>query len=154
MGNNVLQDIIRNFIEQSKTNKLSTNLYPKEFNNFKVRISFGKGRVAKVPWIAFLSGRNKVMSGYYPAILLYKEVEKLFVVFGESERYNPKYNWKLNIEYPTIAKYFNLIESKKLKYSNCHIFSSYYINSLDLDKIENDIKVVLNIYETQIIEEL
>ena len=45
-------DFLKAFIKQTKTASLKTKDYPKEFLDLKLKVSFGHGALAKVPWIA------------------------------------------------------------------------------------------------------
>jgi len=67
--------------------------YPTEFAGLRVRVSFGRGIPAHVPWIAFLADGMEVRDGYYPVYLYYKENEKLVLCFGFSEENQHHREW-------------------------------------------------------------
>ncbi len=48
------------FIIQSKSEDIRTRDYINNYKNFAEKISFGKGRVSNIPWIAFLKGDNEI----------------------------------------------------------------------------------------------
>ena len=45
-------DFLKQFIKQTKTDILKTKDYPKEFLDLKMKVSFGQGALARVPWVA------------------------------------------------------------------------------------------------------
>ena len=50
---NSLNEILNAFIIQSKTGNLKVSHYPKEYLDLKMKVSFGMGASAKIPWISF-----------------------------------------------------------------------------------------------------
>ena len=76
-------DFLKQFIKQANTDSLKTKQYPKKFLDFFIKVSFGQGTLANIPWIAF---RKTVSSGpYYPVYLFYKEEGKLILSYGIRE---------------------------------------------------------------------
>jgi 5-methylcytosine-specific restriction protein B len=53
------------FLKQTTTSELKTKDYTKRFKGLKVKVSFGQGVVAKIPWISFL-GKNQSTSVGFP----------------------------------------------------------------------------------------
>jgi hypothetical protein len=50
--NNFMENIhviLNNFIIQSKSGDLKTSMYPKDFQDLKLKVSFGMGAPARVP---------------------------------------------------------------------------------------------------------
>ena len=45
---------IQKFLAQAKTSKLTTADYKREAYGLKVKVSFGQGGVARIPWMSFL----------------------------------------------------------------------------------------------------
>ena len=72
-----MMEFLKSFIIQAQTDDLRTRDYPKQFLGLKMKVSFGMGMPAKVPWIAFLAPGMSVSGGYYPVYLYYKEQDKL-----------------------------------------------------------------------------
>ena len=66
-------DFLRQFIKQTTTDSLKTKDYPKEFLDLKMKVSFGQGALARVPWIALRAPDMPVSSGYYLVYLFYKK---------------------------------------------------------------------------------
>ncbi|MGN6399976.1 MAG: hypothetical protein ACTHMD_05955, partial [Flavisolibacter sp.] len=51
---------IEKFLKQAKSGDLGTREYIKEYMGLKVKVSFGQGTPARIPWIAFLKGNQTV----------------------------------------------------------------------------------------------
>lgn len=45
---------LKKFLAQAQTNDLKTKGYIKEFQGLEVKVSFGQGTQACIPWISFL----------------------------------------------------------------------------------------------------
>jgi 5-methylcytosine-specific restriction protein B len=61
--------IIEQFLKDAASGNLKTRHYPKEFQSLQMKVSFGQGGLAKVPWIAFLRDGQQVQNGIYPVYL-------------------------------------------------------------------------------------
>lgn len=79
------------FLNQAQTDGLAVNGYQNIYNGLRVRVSFGQGNPARVPWIAFLdsTGVNQVSNGIYPVYLYYKSRGILILAYGVSETNRP-----------------------------------------------------------------
>ena len=65
MNDNEKLDVpfIDDFIKQSRTGNLKTKgLYPEYIQSLKIKISFGQGTPAAIPWISFLGPEMFKMS--------------------------------------------------------------------------------------------
>jgi len=123
-----LKQFVEPFLEQAKSSDLTVGKYPKDYMGLKVLVSFGKGNVAKVPWIAFLSPGQKVSEGIYPILLLYKGAGVLVLAYGVSEVNRPRLSWEL-VNTPTIESYAKSCDVKMEKYRTSLFHSSYDINN-------------------------
>jgi len=160
-GTSSFKNLLNSFIKQSHTNNLKTASYPKNFRNLEVKVSFGQGNQALIPWIAFLGLNNKVQKGIYPVFLYYKDIGTLILSFGVSETENPDYLWS-----EIIQKENKLIQSKfKVKrYGDSLIFKTYKViyDSNDIkyrdlesnwdvtSNLEKDIDEIINIYKREL----
>lgn len=88
---------LREFLEQSQTGNLKTAHYPKEFGTYRMKVSFGQGVAARVPWISFFPPGMSTSNGYYPVYLYYKDANKLVLSFGVSETNDFGRAWKPEI---------------------------------------------------------
>ena len=122
-------DFLKKFIKQTNTGSLKTKEYPKKFLDFFIKVSFGQGTLANIPWIAF---RKTVSSGpYYPVYLFYKEEEKLILSYGiREEGKKPQNTWDKNI-HETKTKISDFIENPK-RYGDSYVHKYYE------PRIEND----------------
>ena len=85
--------VIDKFLRQAQTSNLKQKEFPKSYKGYKVRVSFGAGNVARIPWIAILKSPNEVTNGIYPVYLYYKEINKLILSYGISETVDSGSNW-------------------------------------------------------------
>jgi len=91
-------DEVRKFIKQAKTGELKTkDLYSDKIFSYKLKVSFGQGNIAQIPWIAFLGEGQEVSDGIYPVFLYYKTSDHLVLSYGISETKSPKKNWSDSI---------------------------------------------------------
>lgn len=140
-------DELNRFLEQTKTDDLKYSSYSKSFINLKVKVSFGQGVKADVPWIAFLKGSNTVQKGIYPFYLFYKNLNLLVLAYGVSQTHEPPNNWVL--DNPTsISKYFVDHHLGKLSnYGSSYVYKVYNTdNPLNRDEIEEDLLDIIDIY--------
>jgi hypothetical protein len=91
-------DFLDQFVLQSHDGNLKTSQYSKEFADLKMKVSFGMGMAAKVPWISFTAPGMSTSNGYYPVYLYYKDVNLLILSFGISETSEYSTNWPLDIQ--------------------------------------------------------
>ncbi|MEX2054016.1 MAG: DUF3578 domain-containing protein, partial [Candidatus Colwellbacteria bacterium] len=73
---------LEKFILQAQEGDLKTKDYTKSIGPLSVRVSFGQGASARVPWIAFLNRTQNVQKGIYPVILYYKSKDTLIFAYG------------------------------------------------------------------------
>lgn len=144
------QELVK-FIEQAKTNDLGTtrNNYLQKYQGFAIRISFGQGGAAKIPWISFLSNGQTTSNGIYPVYLYFKSENLLILAYGVSVTNIPNKKWELK-NLKTITEYF---EENKLgepfNYGNSYIFRTYNSNQLpSTSTIDNDLNEILNYYKS------
>lgn len=114
------------FTIQAQQSDLKTSPYPKEWGDLRLRISFGMGAPARVPWIAFVAPEMAVSKGFYPAYLYYKEMETLILayVISETEEYATSWPPEIMNSTKTIAAHF---DKDVPRYGNSFVFKSYKI---------------------------
>ena len=88
-------DFLKQFIKQTKTDSLKTKDYPKEFLDLKMKVSFGQGALARVPWVALRAPDMPVSNGYNPVYLFYKKQGILVLSYGISETHIPEKSWEI-----------------------------------------------------------
>lgn len=130
---NLLQ-LINEFLVQAHKGDLKTSSYPKEWSGLKMKVSFGMGAPARIPWIAFIAPEMQVSKGFYPVYLYYKELSTLILAYGISETEEFTKTWPAEImnSTQTIQAYFN---KDVPRYGDSYVFKAYRIN-LDAERIE------------------
>jgi len=126
--------ILKQFLLQAQKEDLKTSSYPKEWAGLKMKVSFGIGTPARVPWIAFIAPEMQVSRGFYPVYLYYKELETLILAYGVSETEEFPKSWPAEImnSSPTISAFFN----KDIpRYGSSFVFKAYKIG-VDNEKVE------------------
>lgn len=124
------QTIINTFLLQTQQSDLKTAFYPKEWVGLRMKVSFGMGAPARVPWIAFVAPEMAVSKGFYPVYLYYKELETLILAYGISETEEFGTSWPPEImnSTPTITAYF---DKDVPRYGNSFVFKAYQIKFVD-----------------------
>jgi len=136
------------FLEQTKTNNLATGDYLPEYQRLTVKVGFGKGNIARVPWVAFLKEPHTVQKGIYPVYLYYKEKGLLVLAYGVSEAYDPPISWDIE-NAQTIKSFFEeKFSEKPPRYGASMVYQTYDVKNDQLDKeqIESDLNNILNKY--------
>jgi len=141
-------DELIKFLKQAKTNELKTKGYLRSYANLKVKVSFGQGYPANIPWISFLAEPYTTADGIYPVYLYYKDEDLLILAHGISETNTPKQHWDLK-DAKKISKYFeeeNLNEP--YRYGDSFVFKVYDINNLpSRDVIDSDLNEIIERYQ-------
>lgn len=135
------------FISQASTGDLRSSTYLREFLNTRVKVSFGQGNPAAIPWIAFLKGSDTVQNGIYPVYLFYKDLNLLVLSYGVSETYNSVRNWNI-VNLKTIEDYF--LESgwpPPIRYRKSYVYKVYDLKQeLNQAIVNKDLSDLIAIY--------
>jgi 5-methylcytosine-specific restriction protein B len=136
------------FLSQARTNDLRTFGYIRDFEGLKIKISFGQGNQARVPWIAFLNNIDKVQNGIYPVYLFFKEKNLLILSYGVSETNVPLRKWNI----PNSKTIENLFSERNLgeppKYKNSFVFKCYDLeDEINENQINKDLQNIISIYK-------
>jgi len=139
---------LKNFLRQARTTDLKTKDYLKEYNSLRVKVSFGQGNNAVIPWIAFLRNGQTVQNGIYPVYLYFKNNNKLILAYGISETHSPQYNWP-DQDSIKIIDYFKKIGISANRYGESIVFKTYDITKkLDEETMEKDLLEITNYYKS------
>ncbi len=114
------------FLKQAKTGDLKISKYPKEWSDLRMKVSFGMGAPARVPWIAFVAPEMQVSKGFYPVYLYYKDLETLVLAYGISETAEFGTSWPAEImnTIQTIDAYF---DQSVPRYGDSFVFKAYKV---------------------------
>lgn len=135
------------FLNQAKTAELKTKHFDNKFDNFQVKVSFGQGVEARIPWISFLKKPNTTSNGIYPVYLYFKKENLLILAFGVSETYTPNVNWKLANPKKINDFFLSNGYSKPDRYGDSFVFKSYNVDNLpDKQELDSDLNEILTIY--------
>ena len=143
----IIFPILQAFLEQAKTDNLATKNYPATHNGLTMRVSFGAGNQAHVPWIGFLAAGQSPTKGIYPVYLYYKAENLLVLARGVSATNKPEKEWQGD-ELVTVNDYFDDSQGKKpIRYGESYVFESYDLNDvLDEFQVEDDLERLLGEY--------
>ena len=135
--------ILDQFIIQSNTQDLKYAHYPKKYNDLDMKISFGMGVPARIPWIAFIGNEMLVSNGFYPVYLYYKDLNMLILSYGISETSEYEQSWPDSIiSKKTKIKDFFEDNSKVHRYGSSFVHRVYTIdvkgNNVEYKLYEND----------------
>lgn len=125
-----LNEILNKFVIQSQEGDLKTAHYPKEWSGFTMKVSFGMGAPARVPWIGLMGEGMAVSRGINPVYLYYKQLGTLILAYGISETEESPENWPIEIlnNTETIQAHF---DQKVPRYGDSFVFKSYKVDVID-----------------------
>lgn len=107
---------------------LAVRGYPDAYRGMRLKVSFGKGNQAKVPWIAFLAEGQESQDGIYPVFLYYKADKVLILARGVSDTATPKLMWPVEMGAQTIDQFFQSKFRKDAdRYGSSFVFRAYHL---------------------------
>ncbi len=141
--------VIKDFLAQSKTGDLKTAHYPKRYNGLQLRVSFGRGVSARIPWLCFFKPPHTVTDGVYPGILYYKDKNQLVLTYGRSETNESSLHWPNVANLDTIEKwYLDTYNEKPERYGSSHIKSVYDLNKpLNSESLKDELDQMIAEYK-------
>ncbi|MFA5302158.1 MAG: DUF3578 domain-containing protein, partial [Bacteroidales bacterium] len=145
-NNSFYQQLIM-FLEQAKTDNMKKKHFVSQYQGTKVKVSFGSGGKATVPWISFLKGDNQTSNGIYPVYLYYKDIERLILAYGISDTNTPKLSWNIQNK-KTIKEYYQAYFAKDpFRYGGSYVYKVYDVNNLPPSEvITNDLNQIIKEY--------
>jgi hypothetical protein len=98
--------LIQTFLEQATAGtSLAVRNYSRSYQELEVKVSFGQGNIARVPWMAFLAKGQSVQRGIYPVLLFFRDQHLLMLCYGVSQTNIPGMEWK-GVEARTVREAF------------------------------------------------
>ncbi len=149
---NQIQALLDAFFKQAATEELSVRGYLDEYEALKVKVSFGKGNPARIPWIAFLGSKQEVNEGIYPVLLYFKEEKQLLLCFGVSETNTPSLSWGNLQGYPTVKEWF-LSHYKRGpdRYGESFVMKAYDVaQSIDINELTQLLSEMIRLYQQRL----
>lgn len=122
-----IAEVLKNFVVQANTDNLKTSHFPKEWEDFSVRVSFGMGAQARVPWIGLLIDETRSVSrGINPVYLYFRDLETLVLVYGVGEYGDDNESWPAEIisNSSTVQAHF---DQKVPRYGDSFVFKAYRV---------------------------
>lgn len=143
--------IIAKFLEQAQSSDLKKVGYPKAYQGLDVKVSFGAGVSARIPWIAFLQPPNSVSDGIYPVYLYYKDINTLILAYGVSETTKSSSEWQNTSSLETIEQWYLRTHNRKPdRYGDSYIRSIYNTDEeINEDQLQQDLSDIITIYKSQ-----
>ena len=150
-----IKQILTDFIHQAHRADLKTSTYPKQWDGWTMKVSFGQGAPARVPWIAIISPDMSVSNGYYPVYLYYKDRRILILAFGISETNRHLASWPENIlqDYQKIEKRLGKVP----RYGDSLVFKEYRVDPEALEPfaapeamMADDLNGILRVYQDSV----
>jgi len=117
-------EILQTFILQAHEGNLRTSTYPKEWSHLQMKVSFGQGILARVPWIALFAPEMQVSQGFYPVYLFFRASNQLILSYGISETAEYQSSWPTEVSEhnPTIREF---LPDDVPRYGDSFVFKTY-----------------------------
>ncbi|WP_129777079.1 McrB family protein [Peristeroidobacter soli] len=144
-----IETLLRRFFEQAGRGDLGASDYLKKYQGLAVKVSFGQGNLAQIPWIAFLAEGEKVSEGIYPVLLFFREQRALALCYGVSETNRPHRAWS-NIERrETVDTWYRReFGHKPKRYGSSYVRAVYRTDqSLPFKEINTELDLVIAEYQ-------
>lgn len=142
---------IQKFISLAQTDNLKKKGFINEYKGLEVKVSFGAGNTARVPWVALLKEPNKVTNGIYPVYLYYKSENILVLAYGVSETDTPSSQWSERSKYKQVNDWF--LENNKTsaeRYGNSYVKAVYDLSDdIIPQEFQEDLDGIIDEYKKQ-----
>jgi 5-methylcytosine-specific restriction protein B len=143
-----IKEILTNFFEQVENDNQTTSNFPSLYAGLEMKVGFGYGRTAKIPWITFLGKDQSPQNGIFPVYYFFKDYNKLILAYGISETEKPNEMWLVSPRIETISDYFKEEGKEPHKYGLSYVYEVYDTNKdLDWKKIETDLQNLIAYYK-------
>jgi len=147
----LIAPLVNKFLDQAKGgSNLTVRGYLDEYRGLVIRVSFGQGNFARIPWIAFLGKDQAVSKGIYPVLLLFREDNVLLLCYGISETTPPERSWETA---PGDAKTVSAWFAAKFgrapdRYGQSYVRAAYELDKpLPLEELKRELDIVIDQYE-------
>jgi 5-methylcytosine-specific restriction protein B len=144
-----IPELLDRFLKQANEGKeLGTQGYLSDYRGLNVRVSFGKGNFARIPWIAFPADGQSVSEGIYPVLLLYQEKQQLLLCYGVSEEGAARLTWGELDGAQTVRDWFKERYGQTPgRYGSSFVRAAYDVTQpLPMAELQQDLDDVIDIY--------
>lgn len=159
-----ISTLLTKFLAQADAGTdLSVQGYLKQYRGLSVRVSFGQGNFARIPWIAFLAEEQQVSDGIYPVLLLFREHRVLLLCYGISETNKPERSWGDLGAVSTVKNWFEQrFHRTPDRYGDSYVRAAYELRqdvpiedlNRELDMMIDAYKAIINGQSPELIPEL
>lgn len=140
---------LRRFIAQANAETdLTTRHYIRNYRGLTVKVSFGQGNFAKIPWVSLLADGQTTSHGIYPVFLYYKDLDVLVLARGISETHVPNISWPAVDSNETVNDYLvRLYNTVPERYGDSYVYKVYKLTDGLLDgNPASDLDELINAY--------
>lgn len=144
-----IQTLLAKFLAQAQAAEdLTTKAYLKSYRALTVKVSFGQGVFARIPWIAILAGEQQVSNGIYPVLLYFRQEKVLLLCYGVSETSRPALSWVGIGETQTVKGYLmSQFGREPDRYGDSFVHKAYELDRLpSLSDIAKDLDAMIDTY--------
>jgi 5-methylcytosine-specific restriction protein B len=136
------------FLKQAReSSDLKTQGYEKEYRGLRVKVSFGQGAFARVPWMAWLGGEERVSDGIYPVLLYFRAEGKLLLCYGVSETQRPQKQWAGVLATQTVREWFLAnVGHEPARYGDSFVAAAFDDKDPDIAALQKRIDGVVDVY--------
>src|ERR1019366_7463173 len=117
-----IEEILTTFFAQVENDDHTTSHFPQFYSDLQVKVGFGFGNTAKIPWITFLGPGQTPQEGIFPVFYFFKEHHKLILAYGISETKMPKKSWRAPVGVKTLSQYFKSFGIIPHKYGLSYVY--------------------------------
>jgi 5-methylcytosine-specific restriction protein B len=136
------------FLKQGHESRdLKTQAYAKEYRGLRVKVSFGQGAFARVPWMAWLGGEERVSDGIYPVLLYFRAEGKLLLCYGVSETQRPQKQWAEISDTQTVREWFLAnVGHEPARYGESFVAAAFGDKDPDIAALRKRIDGAVDVY--------
>lgn len=137
------------FVEQAESGSQKKRGYPTSYQDLDLKLSFGYGEPAKVPWLAFLRLPNTVTEGIFPVYLYFKEQKTLILAYGISETKTSPFQWEKTEQLQTVSGWFQEHKGIRMEKYGTSLVKAVYDTEEELepDVLQQDLDQLLAVYK-------
>lgn len=148
-----VRELLQRFLRQAEeAEDLTVQTYSKSYRGLTVKVSFGTGNFARIPWVAFLAEGQAVQSGIYPVLLLYKEQRRLLLCYGVSETTPPGISWADVARGHTVREWFaEHVGAAPARYGDSIVAAAYSIDDpIPFDDVSGRLDAMIEAYRERL----